>query len=97
MSDDLKPLGDCDKPIMARIRAAMEKALAREDWQEPTVRCPTCSDTGFVVREDSLGRKFGARCQCLLYQMATHKRDEGPTFKSFVKDAPLEDDEGIPF
>ena len=85
------------KPMIERLQALAEAAMAHPDWSEPTFRCPDCKDTQFIIREDSKGRKFGRRCRCLELEIASKPKDTVIKFSPRVVDSPIDDDEGLPF
>jgi hypothetical protein len=82
MSNEFKKLG-CVSDLPELLAGYAATALARPDFQEPTFRCPKCSDSGFVVREDSKRRLYGTRCECLEAEIVAHRTGKpvGPKFR----------------
>jgi predicted RNA-binding Zn-ribbon protein involved in translation (DUF1610 family) len=78
------------------LMKSVDEYLKSPDHQEPTFVCPACGDTGFLVREDSRGRRFGRKCECLIRAMSAKSRDV-IEFKGRRADKGIEDDEGLPF
>lgn len=72
-------------------------ATGRGDFVEPTFRCGICCDTGFLVRVDSKGRRYGKKCECLLAKIAANPKEALVQFKRRGREVAISEDEGIPF
>jgi hypothetical protein len=70
--------------------------MERGDFQEPTFRCLKCRDTGFVIREDSKWRRYGARCDCLDAEIVAFRTGKPKGGPKFLDRAPEGSDE-LPF